>query len=304
MQELSPEQIEFTYALERAKQLAAEGKMLHAQQLYFRLAQNYPEQESAVIGLVGLYDSQGNETSARETIYSAIEKAPENIQLRLFAGHYFFKKHLWQETIDVLGVVVPEQEPLGAFFTGYAYFMLKEYILAKRYYIIYLEKRRSAEFVQDAYVYLCKICIHLGEFKEALEYVKLAEEFFSAHFELRLLYAVVYFYLEMYTNAIVEIEKAITLNPSEPSLYEWGAKIAMQCQRYDQAERYLRFMQDMVEELPVELISMLGLACMYNKKIAEARELFAKSLSLQPDEPGALDGLNKINTEFYVYERK
>lgn len=303
MQQTHVRHYEFRHRLDKANKLIAEGKELHAIQLLYRLIDDFPEDESAVIALATVFEKSGNLVSAEEAICKGIELNPANIQLRLFAGHFYFKQERWQQSIDTLSGVVPEEEPLAAFFSAYSYFRMDDLPMAKRYFLIYIANPVSGDFIADAFVYLSKISIELAEYQEAFEYLKKAEALAGNKKEFPLLYAIIYYYLGMQTHSLVAIENAIGFGDENGEVFEWAGKISLQCKRYDKTEEYLRKSVEKYNHTNPAIHANLGMACLYNKKLSDAQHFFELALSQNPKESTALLGLKKINTEYYLFER-
>ncbi|MBI2418197.1 MAG: hypothetical protein HYV28_09920 [Ignavibacteriales bacterium] len=303
MQQTHVRHYEFRHRLDRANKMIAEGKELHAIQLLYKLIEDFPEDEQAVIALASVYEKSGNIISAEEAVKKGLDNNPANIQLRLFAGHFYFKQLRWQDSIDALSGVVPEEEPLAAFLSAYAYYHLHDYIFAKRYFLIYIANPVSGDFKADAFYYAAKISIELGEYQEAFEYLRKAEELAGDRKAYPFLYAVIYYYLGMHTHALDAIEKSISLEEINGDVFEWAGKISLQCKRYDKAERYLRKSIEKYNHTNPAIHANLGIACLYNKKLSDAQHFFELALAQNPNESTAQLGMKKINTEYYLFER-
>lgn len=303
MQEALIRQYEYRHRLEKANRLIEEGKQLHAIQLLFKLIEDFPEDETAIIALASLYEKSGKLDSAEEAIHKGFEVNPANIQLRLFAGHFYFKQSRWQECIDILSGVVPEQEPLAAFLSAYSYYHLQDFVFAKRYFLIYIANPVSSDFMADAYFYTAKVSIELAEYQEAFEYLRKAEELVGPMNKFPYLYAIIYYYLGMHTHALVAIENSIEIQEVNGEVYEWAGKISLQCKNSKKAEVYLRKCIDEYNHRSPSILANLGMACLNNKNLSDAQHFFDLALAANPSESTALLGRRKINQEYYLFER-
>ena len=99
---------------------------------------------------------------------SYLENNPESKEIRLFLGQYLLRNSKWEEAIDVLSFILPEDEPVVAFFTGYSHFMLGEYELAKISFENFISNEDHSELVQEANIYLAKIALKLKDFENFL----------------------------------------------------------------------------------------------------------------------------------------
>lgn len=294
---------EYVHKFEAARHFEDEGKTLHAMQLYLRLADEYPLEPDAPIALALIYDKTEKKDNAKAVIKKALDANPDNIVLRLFAGHYYFKLEEWNETIDILSRFIPEKEPIALFFTAYAYFMIDNLKLAKHYFLLYIKLKEPHDYLRDAYVYLAKIHVRFEDFETALDYVKKADAMFSGNFEIHFLYAVVYYHLEMYTHALAEIDKAHKLDRPNLQVTEWAGKIALKLADYKKAEKHLRKYVDNVDKVEADTYVELGTACMYNKKTKEAEQFFQIALKAEAKHAGALAGLKRLKTDYVSFER-
>jgi tetratricopeptide (TPR) repeat protein len=294
---------EYLHKFEAARHFEDEGKTLHAMQLYLRLTEEYPLEPDAPIALSMLYDTSGKQDQAKSVLQNALAANPDNIVLRLYAGHYYFKLEEWNETIDILSRFIPEKEPIALFFTAYAYFMIDNLKLAKHYFLLYVQLKEPHDYLRDAFVYLAKIYIHLEEYETALDYTKKAEAIFGGHFEVHFLYAIIYYHLEMFTHAFAEIDKAHKYDRANLQVIEWMGKISLKLADYKKAEKNLRKYVENVDKVEADTYVELGTACMYNKKVKDAEQFFQIALKAEAKHAGALAGLKRLKTDYVLFEK-
>ncbi len=289
--------LEFNHRFEKAMKFEAEGKVLHAIQILHQLINDYPLELSVPIALSTIYEKQGNILSSKRVLLEALNRNPDNKTLRLYTGHFLFKNQYWNETIDILSRLLPEEEPIAMFFTGYAYYMLQDYKIARGFFRLYLKSNKNPEFLQDAYLYLCRIAIQLNDFEDALNFVKKAAQFSSTNFEISLLFAIVYFNLDMVSHAMDSIESALKLKPDDRLALEWAGKIYLAGQEYRKAENCLRTLINESDEIDAEVYSILGSACLNNKNFNDAVHFFELALKINPELESAKKGLTQVAAE-------
>jgi len=280
--------------VEKAQRFAAEGKTLHAIQLYTKILEEFPEAFDAYYALAALYESLENIEAAQNILSDLLEEHADNKDLRLYFGHFLFGQGKWNETIETLSFFSPNEIPLASFFIGYSHYMLTEYELARISFENFVKSGKDTEFLQDAFIYLAKTHINLSNFDMALLYAKQAEVFYSNYHELHLLYAIIYFYLKMNAHAVKSIEKAMQLNKSDLAVVEWAGKIYLMNSDYKKAEKYLRKYADEAEEVSPEIYSHLGITCLHNNKLEEAGNFFSLALKADPKNKSALEAVKKI----------
>jgi tetratricopeptide (TPR) repeat protein len=271
----------------------SEGKLLHAAQIYNQILQEYPDFMDVYYSLANLYEHMGNIKPALDLLKSYLENDPENKEIRLFLGQYLLRNSKWEEAIDVLSFIMPEDEHIVAFFIGYSHFMLGEYELAKISLENFISNEDHPELVQEANIYLAKITLKLKDYENALLYAKKADVMYSNFWELNQIYAETYYNLGMYAHAVTPIEKAIKLNPSESSPYEMAGKIYLKLGDYLKAEKnFLKYIET-IEDASSDIYTKLAEACLKGEKPKDALAYFDIAIKLDPENKTALAGKNK-----------
>jgi tetratricopeptide (TPR) repeat protein len=293
---------EYYFALDKAERLAEEGKHLHALQIFTRLLADFPDEAGTIIPLATLYEKMGNHSSVENVIRHGIKHNPNDPDLRMFGGHYYFKREEWQAAIDILSPMEPDEDPLGTFFIAYSFFMLKNFDEAKKYFDHYIRQNKQDDFISDAYMFMAKACMGLNQFDEAIQLLERVLVYNSDQFGVHLLFAIAYFQLEMYSNAEASIKKALSLANDDPMVNEWAAKIYLATTDYKRSVAYFKTaLATTKEENRADLHAGLGLALLYSKNIQDALKHFDAALKIDPSEPTALIGMKKINTESYKF---
>ena len=284
------------HKMKMARDFENQGKFLHAAQLYFSLLEDFPDNSEVNVNLANLFEMMGNSESGINLLTSHLEKDPEDIDARLFLGQFLLRNSKWNEAIDVLSYLAPEEEPVASFFLGYSYFMLKDFELSKKHFLDFLKVENHTELLQEANIYLAKNELNLGNFESALSFAKKAELLYSDFWELNLIYAQTYYNLKMYTHSVTSIEKALKLNPQEPSVFEWAGKIYLKVGDYKKAEFLLRKFIEKQEFISSDIYTKLAEACLKSKKTKDALVYFDLALKLDPDNKSASEGKKNAST--------
>lgn len=283
------------HKLKTAKDFEVQGKPLHAVQIYKTLIDEHPHLTEAYFSLAELYQQLGNIEPAVEMLEALVESEPENMEHRLFLGQYFLKAQKWEDAIETLSYILPDEEPLVSFFLGYSHFMLKDYELSRLKFLSFVGYRDQPELVYEAYLYLSKIEIEMKNFEAALKYAKKTEGIYSNHWELNLIYAKCFYNLGMHAHGISSIEKAVRLNPKEPSVFEWAGKVYLKHGDYLKAEKsFLKFIE-WEEEISSEAYSNLAEACLKISKAEEALAYFTTALKIDPNNKFAAEGKKNVS---------
>jgi tetratricopeptide (TPR) repeat protein len=281
--------------LKVARNFEDTGDNLHAVQLYHSVIREDPDFLEAYFSLAELFEKQGNLISAKNILKDYLEDNPESNPVRLFLAQLLLRNSLWEEVIELLNNVLTEEEPLAAFFTGYSYFMMKDFEPAKISFLNFIDNGKKTGLIHEVYVYLAKIEIHLKNFKSALDFAKKAEVVYSDFYELNLLFSIIYYNLGMFAHAVKPIEKALKLNHSDPSSYEWAGRIYLKLSDYIKAESYFVKHIQSVESPSPDIYSSLAEACLKNKKAEDALMYYDIALKLDPQNLFAAEGKKNVS---------
>ncbi len=278
------------HRLKTAREFEAQGKLLHAVQIYISIIKDHPDLIEAYFDLADLYESMGNIAPGIELLENIIEQNPDDKDIRLFLGQYLLRNSKWNEAIEVLSFILPEEEPMVSFFLGYSHFMLNEYEIARINFLNFLPKQKHSELLYEANLYLAKIEVKLKNFERALNYAKKTEELYSNFWELNFIYADCYYNLGMYAHAVNPIEKAIKLNPKENILFQLAGKIYLKHGDYLKAEKnFLKFIES-IENVSSDDYTKLGEACLKAAKAKDAMNYFDVAIKLDPKNIFAIEG--------------
>ncbi len=278
------------HRLKTAREFEAQGKLLHAVQVYHLIIQDHPDLVEAYFDLADLYESLGNIIPGINLLESLVEQNPEDKDIRLFLGQYLLRNAKWNEAIEVLSYILPEEEPMVSFFLGYSHYMLEEFEIARLNFLNFIPKQKHSELLYEANLYLSKIEVKLKNFESALNYAKKTEELYSNFWELNYIYADCYYNLGMYAHAVNPIEKAIKLNSKATILLRLAGKIYLKHGDYLKAEKYFLKFIESIEDVSSDDYAKLGEACLKALKAKDALNYFDVAISLDPDNNFAVEG--------------
>lgn len=283
--------LQLDYQLKKAADFEAQGKFLHAVQVYHSVISQNPNYKIAYIRLATLYDRMGKLDASVNLLRQYIETIEDDKDIRLFLGEIFLKNSRWDEAIEVLSSILVEEQPVVSFFLGYGFFMLKEFHLARVHFTNFLSGDTNSEYHFETYVYLTRLCIELELYEDGLNYVKMAEAIFS-NWETSQLSGIIYYNQGMYYHATISFEKAIKQNDKEIGLLEWAGKAYLRHGDFANAQKYLlKYVNS--AEASADAYTSLALACLNLQKTEEANGYFEMALALDPQNPVALVGKKK-----------
>jgi tetratricopeptide (TPR) repeat protein len=282
--------------LELADDFYKHGKHLHAIQIYRSLLDENPDLIDAYLGLASSYVEIQNPDAAMNIIDSCLELHPDELDIRLYYIPFLLKHSKWEKIIDILSYISPQDEPQILFYLGYANYMLEEYEIAKLNFLGFISLQNDTALLNEAYLYLVKIDLQLGNFKSALTFSRKAEKIYSNYWELNFLNAKIYSALGMETHAKTSIEKAIKLNPREPLLFEFAGNIYFKLSDYLNAEKYFSKYIEQTDNASSDVYTNLAEACLRIEKLKKASEYFDAAIKLDPGNRKAIDRRKHLDT--------
>jgi len=286
---------QYEHRLNTAEAFVNEGKDLHALQIYNSLLDEYPERPEIYYKIASLFEKLKMIDPAVSKINSFISAQPENLDMRLFLGQFLLRNGRWEEAIECLSFIMPDEEPIVAFFLGYAHFMLKEYELAKINFLNFLAVEVKTELVHETQLYLAKIALELKNYESAISFAKKAELIYSIFWELSFVYASAYYHLDMLEHAQNSVLKAVKLNPDQPEPYDLAGKIYFKLGSYEKAEEYFLNYINMIDEVSSEAYTNLAESCMKIMKAEDALAYFDVAIKLDPLNKAAREGKIKAS---------
>jgi tetratricopeptide (TPR) repeat protein len=278
------------HKMKLASDFEMQGKLLHAAQIYNSIIIDRPDFTDAYFALGEVYEKLGNIDPVVEMIMTFLKKNPENKEVRIYLSEFLMRNQRWDEANEILGYMLPEEEPVVSFLIGYSHFMQKDYEVARINFLNFLKNCGPDELLQEASLYLAKIDINLKNFKSALDFLRKTEIVYSNFWEWNLLISVVYYNLGMYAHAIVPIQKSLKLNPQENSINKWAGKIYLKTGDYLKAEKQFLLYIDSEESTDPDLYTELAEACLRSNKPTEALAYFEIALRLDPQNRLAIEG--------------
>ena len=280
------------YKLKTARDFEAQNKPLYAIQIYLLLINDYPKFTEPYFRLAEIYENLDKLNSAIDLFEKISNIQPEDKDVKLYYGQFLIRNANWEKAIEVLSYISSEEEPIVFYFTGYAYFMLKDFELSKVNFLSFIISDEQPEIIQEAYLYLAKIEIELKEFNSALRYANRAEVLFSDFWELHVIYAQVYYNQDMINHAIKSVEKAVRFNSKEPTIFAWAGKIYFKNNDYKKAEQYFTKFIELSEDISSEDYTLLAEVYLQNGKFNEAAIYFDSAIKLDPKNKTAVAGKN------------
>jgi tetratricopeptide (TPR) repeat protein len=246
------------------------------------LIEDYPDQTESYINLADMFQLIGRKQSAENILSSIIERQPKNYELSLYFAQFLMQNNEWNRALEKLSEL-SSGDPFVSYLTGYNYFMQNQPETAKLYFLRFIISDEEPELIHEAYLFLAKIEIELKQYKGALKFAKKAEIMYDDFWELYLIYAKIYYSLQMYTHSSESILEGIKLNPDETQLYEWAGKIQIKLNNFIKAKKYFEKHIDLKESITSDDYLFLADACLKSGELKEALIFFDTAIKLDPE---------------------
>ncbi len=288
---MTEERIKFRLRL--ASAFIAEGKNLHAIQIYNNLIEDTGRSEF-YFQLAEIYENMGFVEAGKNVLSELLGNKESDNDVTLYFGQYLLRNSRWFEAIEVLNSI-SDSTPAALFLIAYSYMMLNEFELAKEYFSNFIISDEKNDLKQEANLYLAKIEYELRNFDSALNYATNAQFLYSDFWELNLILAKVYYSLDMFTHAVNPIQKALKSNSKDAAVHEFAGKIYFQLQDYKKAEKFFSEYIDLSSDVSAEIYTLLAKSFVKQRKIDEANLFFEFALQIDPAYPPAIAGKCDLN---------
>lgn len=283
------------HRMKTAREYEAQGKLLHAGQIYRAIIEEAPEHSEAYFCLANLFEHSDNVDSGVEMLEQLLEIDHVDKNRRLFLGQYLLRNARWNKAVEVLSYFSPEEEPLTSFFLGYSYYMMKDYEIAKLNFLSFVSSKNESDLIHEAFLYLAKIDLELNNFENALNFAKRAEPVYFDYWELSFLIAKIYYKMGMFEHAMKPIEKSLKQNQKQAEVFELAGNIYLKAGQYLKAEKkFLKFLE-LTKETSPEFYVGLARVCLYADKAKDALMYYEKAIQLDPKNDCAIQG--RINAK-------
>lgn len=284
----------FQNKIKRAKEFEAKGKYLHAIQVYQLLIEEFPGVPDSYINLADIYQIIGKKKSAENILKLILNRQPDNYEIKLYYIQFLMHNEEWNEALNLL-LSLSIEDPFASYLTGYCYFSLNDYELAKVHLLGFIISDEEPELIHEAYLILAKLEVELKQYENALKYAKKAEVMYDDDWELQLIIAKIYYYLKMYTHSSDSVNKGIKLNKKEAVLYKWAGKINLKLVDYNKAKKCFEKYISLQKDITPNDYSYLADAYLKSGKLNEALIFYNSAIKLDPKNKRALEGKDKTN---------
>lgn len=282
------------YQLQKAIEFEESGNYLHAIQIYQTLLDDQLYSRNSTLRLVNIYEKLNKIEPAVKVLDKYLSNSPLDYDFIKYFGHFLISHSYHQKALQILHEFDFESKPEAYFLAGIAYYGIEDFENSKINFLQLLAYSEKTELFIDTYLFLAKINLKLNNLEDADEVLSKIRKSKISNFEFFLIDAQIHFGKGMFFHAYELIREAEKLSKDNSEVALWAGKILLKMEEYSKAESYL--LKYVNTQPTSEAYSMLGWACLKNKKVIDAENYFSKALSIEPDNQSALDGKSKLVT--------
>ncbi len=272
---------ELAHRLKRAQEFEGGGKMLHAIQMYQAIIDDFFDDHTAWYKLVEIYEKMGRSDSAIKLIEEMLEHFSNDNEISLFAGHFFFKHQMWEESVSVLDRMEDMSfDTITYFIHGLSSFHLGNHEQAIKSLQHFLEMELESAFLGDTNLYLARCYITIGKLNVALPYLEMAAQLMPTNPEVYHYLALYYSIIGMHSHAAEQIETSISLGSTMRETWELAAGIYEAMKDTARVEKLCRGYIEGNNEPSVIIYNSLAMALLAKNRYKEAGSFLKASLEI------------------------
>lgn len=283
----------FSTLLSKAERYKAEGNLLHSFQICSSLIEEFKEELEAYILYSEVCEAMGNINPAIEALRNYTVNYADDKYGIMYFGEFLLRNSRWDDAINALSLILPEDIPEVSFLIGYSHFKLQEY----QHTVIHLKRYMQmvkSKLEPESIFLLLKSLIQLNEFSDALKLLKKYEKTFYHDYTFNMLFGIVYYELEMIEHAVTHIEKALAIRQDDPEINLWAGKIYFKVQDYSKSESSLLYFINHSESITPEACYLLAEIYLQKNNIDESLKYYDLAVKLEPKKRRFIEPLEKL----------
>ena len=286
-------EIQIHTILESAREFAAEGKLLHAAQLYHRVMHALPTLDEPYLRLSQIYLEMGRVDLAEKMLGAGQTRNPDNTLFVRLLGESQLQRGAFADALSTFRSLAHRRMPDVHFHLGLAYLHLGQLSRAEAEFqtTILLDERwpRAHEALGEVFMRRKNFD---GAIRELERGVQIDPYSGIGH---RLLGVALTSRLEL-SRAIEHLILAVDIDPKDAEAWQLCGDVLLRMRRFEEAEPYLTKALKL-NPRSAETSICIGFLCLHRGDRAKALQAFNRALELQPGHPRAVDGKLQLNIQ-------
>jgi tetratricopeptide (TPR) repeat protein len=276
--------------MEHAAELAGEGKLLHAEQVYSKIIEAEPDFAEAYCELSSIYIGLGKHQVAERLLQDALARDKDNIEVVFLLGNLYLRSEQYDRAIEMYQVLENKGFPQVHFNLGLTYFYKNDIEKAEQHLRLVLKYDPEFPQINES---LGEVLLKKKAYGEATIFlersVKLDSSSWINHYLLGVAYADTYQWKEAYDQFVLAME----IDPNEPFGWQKCGEVLIQLQRLEEAEQHLK---KAIELNPAfaDAFAHLGTLSMRREDWDKAASYFDKALDVEPGNVQAIEGKIRV----------
>ncbi|MBI3006476.1 MAG: tetratricopeptide repeat protein [Ignavibacteriales bacterium] len=286
--------------LEQARSYVAEGKLLHATQIYHRITMAAPHVDMAWIELSKAYVELRRFDVAERTLLQALKIASDPAEAQYLLGTLHLKTENFTPALEYFRNLLESEETLSRtlrahlhFNTGLAHWGKENWTLSELHFRKVRELNPNFPRISES---IAELLLRRGAVLEAIKVLKrgmLTEPYsWIGHY----LLGIAFTRSKEWQKALDEFTTAIEMDPSEPRAWQMCGEVLITLQQLDQAEHYLRKALELNPTL-ADACADYGFVFLKRGDLRRANEYFEQALTIEPGNPKAQQGKRELRFE-------
>ncbi len=267
-----------------------EEKFLHALQIYKRLLNDENFKKKAALRISAVYDKLKKSKEATKFLAEYCSENADDSEIVKYLASRFIIEKKYENAVESLKPLNADENPGINFLSGYAYYYLGKFELAKEKLEMFISSGAREDLRSEAFLHLAKSYLNLGLTDEAFEIAEKGEKLNPENDEILFIKGKIYFRRQMYRHAYETVKRALVFNEGEPEYLKLLGKILFKMDEFEKAENYLTNLCSMncADE---ETFALLGYAFLKRNEKSKAVKYFEQAITLNPEYNYAKEGL-------------
>jgi protein O-GlcNAc transferase len=277
--------------LERARAFAAEGKYLHALQMYVSLVERKPENSETFFSLARFLSDTGHEKAAAGVLLRGLMQHPRDPDFLLALGDHSAAQGRHEEAVRWYRRLGKRCIPRVHYSLASEYLALGRVLAAER-------EIRTAVRLQPRFAgtreLLGEILLRKNFIAPAVEELRLAVRLDPYNGNGHRLLGAALLASHRVDEALGELVLAVDIRPDDAEAWQLCGEALARLRRFSEAEYYLSRALALAPSSP-EASTSLGFLRLHRGDRPGARAAFDAALRIRPGHPRALDGRLSVN---------